>query len=99
MKALFQQAVAAKWVRDSEADFLNWLAAAVRAQTVEARCPVKVFLGIVKKGRWEFITHAQEDRARAAMIRNRQREERGSTSGLLDSIKGIFALSNAEHFT
>jgi hypothetical protein len=74
LKTLFKQAVAAKWIRGSEADFLNWVAAAVRAQTVEARSPVRVFLGIVRKGRWEFITQAQEDRARASIIRNQGRD-------------------------
>ena len=73
LKTLFMQAVEAGWLRGSEANFLNWLAAAVRAQTVEARSPVRVFLGIVKKGRWEFITQAQEDRARAAFTRNREK--------------------------
>ena len=74
LKALFRQAVEAGWIRDSEANFLNWLGAAVRAQTVEARSPVRVFLGIVRKGRWEFITQAQEDRARAAIVRNREKK-------------------------
>jgi len=83
LKILFRQAVAAKWIRDSEPDFLNWVAAAVRAQTVEAHSPVRVFVGIVRKGRWNFITQAQEDRALAAIVRNRVRRIPENIRGLL----------------
>jgi hypothetical protein len=72
LRALYNQAVEAGWIRNSEADFLHWVSAAVRAQTVEARSPVRVFLGIVRQGKWEFITQAQEDRARASIARARE---------------------------
>lgn len=75
LRTLFEEAVSRQWVLNSEASFLNWVAAAVRAQTVKARCPVRVFLGIVKGGRYEVITQAQEERARAAINRNQRREE------------------------
>jgi len=75
LRTLFEEAVARKWVQNSEASFLNWVSAAVRAQTVKARCPVRVFLAIVKRGRWDLITQPQEDRARSAILRNREREE------------------------
>jgi hypothetical protein len=74
LKSLFEQAAAARWIRDSEAGFLNWVAAAVRAQTTKARSPVRVFVAIVRQGRWELITQAQEERARAAILRNRKAE-------------------------
>jgi hypothetical protein len=83
LKILFDQARRERWIGGSEADFLNWVAAAVRAQTVKARSPVRVFLGIVRKGHWQFITQAQEERARAAIHRNRARKERGSSAGVL----------------
>lgn len=78
LHSLYAQAVKARWLVDSESNLLNWFGAAVRAQTVDAKCPVRVFLGIVKSKRWEFITQAQEDRARSALIRIREREERES---------------------
>lgn len=92
LRLLFEEAVARKWIQNSEASFLNWVAAAVRAQTVNARCPVRVFLSIVKRGRWELITQVQEERARSSIIRNRRREE-GERSrvfhGAPESIGGI----------
>lgn len=74
LRILFEQAVRAAWIRNSEADFLNWVAAAVRANTVPARDPVRVFVAIVRRHRWELITQAQEDRARAAIRHYRERE-------------------------
>jgi hypothetical protein len=67
VQILFQQAVSAGWMGGTEADLLNWVGAAVRAKTVEARDPVRLFVGIVKRKRWELITQAQEDRARQAI--------------------------------
>ena len=64
-QALFLQAVKAGWIRGSESDFLNWMAAAIRANTAKkVRDPVRVFVSIVKGKRWELISQAQEDRAR-----------------------------------
>jgi hypothetical protein len=47
--------------------------AAVRANTVKARDPVRVFLGIVKQKRWAYITQQQEDRAHKAIKASRER--------------------------
>jgi len=74
LRVLFEQAVKAAWIKNSEADFLNWIAAAVRANTVTARDPVRVFVAIVRQARWELITQAQEDRARAAIRHYRDLE-------------------------
>lgn len=70
-EALYQQAVSACWMQDSEASLLNWVAAAVRAKTCQARDPVRVFLGIVRRGLWKHITDADEERARRAINRYR----------------------------
>lgn len=70
-EALYQQAVRSKLLPDSEASFLNWVAAAVRAKSVAARDPVRVFMGIVRRGLWSHITSADEDRARSAINRYR----------------------------
>ena len=69
---LFEQAVKAGWLGGSEANFLNWMGAAVRATTVNARDPVRVFVSLVKKGHWNFVTQGQEDRARVLMRRLRE---------------------------
>ena len=72
LEILFQQAIKARWLGGSEANFLNWVGAAVRATTVAARDPVRVFVSLVKRGRWDFITQEQEDRARALIRRFRE---------------------------
>jgi len=73
METLFWQAVDKKWLRESEMDALNFLAAAVRARFSKARDPVRVFVAIVKRGLWTHITCAEEERARAALARHRER--------------------------
>lgn len=70
MQELYLQAVAACWLRHSEAGALNFLAAAVRARDVNGD-PVRVFVGIVRRGLWSHITQAQEDQARRALTRAR----------------------------
>lgn len=70
-EALYRQAVRSGMLADSEASFLNWVAAAVRAKSVAARDPVRVFMGIVRRGLWTHITGADEDRARSAINRYR----------------------------
>lgn len=86
LRLLFEEAVARKWIQNSEASFLNWVSAAVRAQTVQTRSPVRVFISIVKQRRWDLITQAQEDRARASILRNRQREEGESARLTLEAL-------------
>ena len=59
---LYNQAVKARWIEDSEYNLRNFVAAAVRATKVSGN-PVKIFVGIVKKGLWNYITIEQEERA------------------------------------
>ena len=73
METLFWQAVDMRWLRESEMDALNFLAAAVRARFGKARDPVRVFVAIVKRGLWTHITCAEEERARVALARHRER--------------------------
>ncbi len=61
LEALYRQAVARKWLPDCEASIKNFVGAATRARQVEGN-PVKIFVGIVKKGLWHHITQAQEGR-------------------------------------
>jgi hypothetical protein len=64
LHSLHRQAVAHGWLRDCEADTLNFYAAAARARTVPGGDPVRVFVGIVRRRLWYHITQAQEDEAR-----------------------------------
>ena len=67
LRVLYAQAAHAGWLKSSESNFLNWVAAAVRANSVAARDPVRVFVSIVRRGQWHLITQTQEERARAAI--------------------------------
>jgi hypothetical protein len=73
-EALYEQAVKTKLIQNSESNFLNWIAAAVRAKSCESRDPVRVFVGIVRKKLWHHITQADEERARVGILRYRQSE-------------------------
>lgn len=74
MEALFWQAVGRGYMRGSEMDVLNFLGASVRARTTKhARDPVRVFVAIVRRGLWKNITCEEEERARAALSRHRDR--------------------------
>lgn len=66
LKVLYAQAVSAKWLPDSESNFQNFVAAAVRATRVHGD-PVRLFVSIVRRQLWHHITHEQEDRAREAI--------------------------------
>lgn len=66
-KTLYQQACETKLLRHSEATFLNFVGAAVRAKSSKDGDSVKIFMGILKKNLWMNITQEQEDRARMAI--------------------------------
>jgi hypothetical protein len=73
VESLYFQACAAGLVKGSEAKALEFLAAAVRARSVKDGEPVRVFVGIIRKGLWHHITQADEDTARRALVRFRER--------------------------
>jgi len=73
MEALFWQAVDRKFLDGSEMDALNFLGAAVRARFGRVRDPVRVFVGIVRRGLWSHITCEEEERARRALAGHRER--------------------------
>lgn len=75
LQALRRQALARGWIRDCEADTLNFFAAAVRARSTPARDPVRVFVSLVRGRRWGFATQAQEHEA------HRMLQPRGSARG------------------
>lgn len=79
LKILYADATAAKWLSDSEANIRNFVAAAARATRVDGD-PVRVFIGIVRKGLWHHLTGEDEDRASSALRRERERNERIESS-------------------
>ncbi len=64
LRQLQRQAVARGWVRDCQADTLNFFAAAVRARSTSSRDPIRVFVGLVRGRLWGHLTQTQEDEAR-----------------------------------
>jgi hypothetical protein len=71
LRDLYHQAVSAKWLADSEADLRNFVAAAARATRVNGD-PIRVFVGIVRKKLWHHLTNEDDDRAGAALKRERE---------------------------
>ncbi len=64
LRSLHRQAIARGWLLDCEADTLNFFGAAVRARSTAARDPVRVFVDIVRKRRWNHVTQAHEEEGR-----------------------------------
>ncbi len=64
---LYHQACESKIIVRSEANYLNFIAAAVKAKSVKEGDPQKIFMGIIKKNLWMNITQEHEDRARMAI--------------------------------
>lgn len=71
LEVLYGQAVSAGLVRPSDAQALDFIAAAVRARQVTDGDPVRVFVATVRKRLWHHITLDQEDHARRALTRFR----------------------------
>lgn len=90
--ALYEDAVQKGVLEASESNLLNWLAAAVRAKTANVKDPVRVFLGLVKKKLWHHITHEEEERARQALKRHKEKgEKRPPPSSVTDGLKRLQA--------
>lgn len=64
LRSLHRQAVERGWLRDCEADALNFFGAAIRARSTSARDPVRVFVALVRQRRWSHVTLAHEAEAR-----------------------------------
>lgn len=64
---LFTQAVEEGLVRRSDMDRLNFFAAAEHARAVGTRNPCGLFVAIVRRGLWRYITLSDEDAARRKM--------------------------------
>jgi hypothetical protein len=68
---LYWQAVNLGLIRHSEANALNWVSASIRARETEN--PARIFMGIIKKKLFHHVTQAQEEIARNAIKRRREK--------------------------
>jgi len=66
---LFAQAVEKGLVKRSEMDRLNFFAAAEHARAVGTKNPCGLFVTIVRRGLWQYISLSDEDAARAKLRR------------------------------
>lgn len=69
MCELHRQAVQVKLARDGEAGRVEFLAAAIHAVKVGTTNPPGLFIAIVRKKLWAFVTQSDEDHARNALRR------------------------------
>ena len=74
LKVLYEEATRAKWLLRSEANLRNFVAAAARASRVEGD-PVRIFVGIVRKALWHHLSNEDENRAIAALKREREKQD------------------------
>jgi hypothetical protein len=68
---LYWQAVELGLIIHSEANVLNWVSASIRAR--ETDNPARIFMGIIKKKLFNHVTQAQEEIARNAINRRREK--------------------------
>jgi hypothetical protein len=68
---LYWQAVSLGLITHSEANVFNWVSASIRARDTEN--PARIFMGIINKKLFHHITQAQEERARNAINRRREK--------------------------
>ena len=68
--ALYGQAVAAGLVTGSEADRLRFVAAAEHARVIGTTNPCGLFVRLVRRGLWAFLTQDDEDAANARLKRH-----------------------------
>ena len=70
-EVLYWQAVTLGLINHSEANVLNWVSASIRARETEN--PVRIFMGIIKKKLFHHVTQGQEETARKAINRRREK--------------------------
>lgn len=68
LRALYEQAVAHGCIRRTRADLLNFFAAAEHARVVGTRNACGLFVTLVRKRLWSFISLRDEDAARRRLV-------------------------------
>jgi hypothetical protein len=76
LEALFVQAAHAGWMQPSEANALNFVAAAVRAREV-GHDPARLFVNLLRQHLGQNITQTHGDRARQALVRFQELRPKG----------------------
>lgn len=101
LRELFRQATEVGWIERGEAAFLNFAAAAVRANRV-GREPVRAFVAIVRKRLWHHLSVADEEQAicslRRLSVRSEEwvQRERSATSGSLRELLGTMKIGGGK---
>lgn len=67
LSALLRQAVKEKLVRECEADRLKFFAAAEHARVIATTNPCGLFVTVVRRGLWAYISQSEEDAARRTL--------------------------------
>ena len=78
---LYNQAVDAGWLINSEANLLFFIAAAIRVLRTSCHAPVRTFVSIIKRNLREHITQMQEDAARQQLRAYRDKQQRRQPGG------------------
>jgi hypothetical protein len=73
LQELYTQALNANWLSHSEANWRNFVAAALRASRAGGRVGA-IFVGIVRRKLWHHVTQAEEDDALATLRRHLDRQ-------------------------
>ena len=82
---LYWQAIQRGLIPRTENSALNFLAAAVRARSIQKGDPARVFASLIRKRLWHHVTCEQEDVARRALARIRNTDpERFRTPAVLE---------------
>jgi len=69
LNTLFEQALKAGIVADTISDRLRFFGAAAHSKRVGRTNPCGLFVAIIRRGLWGFISHADEDEARSMLRR------------------------------
>ena len=91
MLILHQQALRSGLARDGEAGRIEFLAAAVHAIQVGTRNPAGLFVAILRRKLWAFITQADEEQARKALRRTELRAQSTSCHRRAQSPSQVYA--------
>lgn len=97
LKELYAQAITANWLKHSEANLRNFVAAAARSTRVKGE-PVRVFVGIVKRGLWHHLSAEDEGRAVNAINREaRQGNFKFTPKDQVKEVKAVKTISEMVH--
>lgn len=77
---LHEQARQAGYVNGSEADRLNFFAAAAHAVAAGVQNPPGLFATMIRENRWRFLTLADEDAARRKLRQRSELVDRATTA-------------------